>query len=40
MYDVNGIAVLNFDGGIPASTISIAKVEAISMAASATASGE
>ena len=40
MYDVNGFAVLNFDGVIPADQVDIEKVKAISKAASATASGE
>lgn len=40
MYDVNGIAILNFDGTIPASTVTPEAVQAVSKAASATASGK
>ena len=42
MYDVNGMAVFNFDGNGPAEeiiTVSLDQVEAISKAAAATASG-
>ena len=38
-YDVNGIAVLNFDAGI-SSVISLDEVKAISKASSAIASGK
>lgn len=40
MYDVNGIATLNFDYTIPTSATSQEEVDALSKSASATASGE
>lgn len=40
MYDVNGVAVMNFDGALPPETVSEKAVERIAKTASATASGE
>ena len=39
-YDVNGNAVLNFDGAVISSTVTQDKVEWVSKAAAATASGK
>ena len=38
-YDVHGIAVLNFDSAVISNTVTPAKIEAVSKAAAATASG-
>ena len=39
-YDVHGMAVLNFDSAVISSTVTQEKVEAVSKAAAATASGK
>lgn len=40
MFDVKGVAVMNFDGAISLSVVNEKAVELISKAATATASGE